>query len=97
MWNSPSASVGPFRPSFSTSYEFLVVHISRAKSRSDTPRVTVDTLISGVGGFELCSGSAVLVFGWLVLFRLRWFCLPCVRCLVLLCVALRSFCVFRSG
>ena len=37
------------------------------------------------------------VFGLLVLFRLRWFCLPCVRCLVLLCVALRSFCVFRSG
>ena len=35
------------------------------------------------------------VFGLLVLFRLRWFCLPCVRCLVLLCVALRSFCVFR--
>ena len=37
------------------------------------------------------------VFGLMVLFLLRWFCLPCVRCFALLCVALRSFCVFRSG
>ena len=41
--------------------------------------------------------SRCSVFGLLVLFLLRWFCLPCVRCFALLCVALRSFCVFRSG
>ena len=31
------------------------------------------------------------VFGLLVLYLLRWFCLPCVRCFALPCVALRSF------
>ena len=52
---------------------------------------------SVVGGFEYESSvrdPRCSVFGLLVLFRLRWFCLPCVRCLVLLCVprcvALRS-------
>ena len=37
------------------------------------------------------------VFGLLMLYLWLWCCLPCVRCFALSCVALRSFCVFRSG
>ena len=39
---------------------------------------------SVVGGFESRSGYSV--FGLLVLYLLRWFCLPCVRCFALPCV-----------
>ena len=45
----------------------------------------------------VCLCDPVLISTTLQLYFLRWFCLPCVRCFALPCVALRSFCVFRSG
>ena len=73
--------------------------------RSDLLAVPVGVYVGLYVGFGFRSSvvssrvrdTRCSVFGLLVLYLLRWFCLPCVRCFALLCVALRSFCVFRSG
>ena len=52
--------------------------------------LSFDLFVLGMSGFRG-------FFGLLVLYLWLWCCLPCVRCFALSCVALRSFCVFRSG